>query len=204
MLLRAGHDEAATRGHRGQAIVGRDPRDPRRASSRGFDALTAPKKTFSQSSPTESPWSTRERIAILLWEPCWTVFCRWTPKPLNGWRLAWLRLFKARISGRPFVHPRARIQLPWNLCMHDQSCLGDRANAYNVWARSRAAEARPSRRRLTYAGARTLPCRCKQPRSRSANVLSLERGRSSCRASPLGSMLWWGHVRSSPRMWKLM
>lgn len=82
--------------------------------------------------PHPSPWSLGQRIRLLLWEWCWRLFCVWTPKPLNRWRLAWLRLFGARIVGRPFVHQRARIQVPWHLTLHDRSCLGDRANAYSL------------------------------------------------------------------------
>ena len=93
---------------------------------------TPPLKTYDQNSPEESPWSLQQRVAMLLWEFCWMAFCVWTPKPLNRWRLFWLRLFGARLHGVPFVHQRARIQIPWNLTMHDRSCLGDRANAYTL------------------------------------------------------------------------
>jgi putative colanic acid biosynthesis acetyltransferase WcaF len=89
-------------------------------------------KTFDQKSPYESPWSLRQRIAMLLWEYCWAVFCRWTPKPFNPWRLVWLRLFGAKIHGLPFVHQRARIQIPWNLTMYDRASMGDRTNAYSL------------------------------------------------------------------------
>jgi putative colanic acid biosynthesis acetyltransferase WcaF len=67
-----------------------------------------------------------------LWEFCWFLFCAWTPKPLNPWRLFWLRVFDAKIHGTPFVHQRARIAIPWNLTLHDRACLGDRANAYSL------------------------------------------------------------------------
>jgi len=89
-------------------------------------------KTHSQSSPYASPWSLRERIGILLWSLCWPLFCAWTPKPLNPWRLLWLRLFGARLSGKPFVHQRARIAIPWHLTLHDRACLGDRTNVYSL------------------------------------------------------------------------
>ena len=69
---------------------------------------------------------------MLLWESVWWLFCRWTPKPLYRWRLFWLKLFGARITGTPFVHQRARIQIPWNLILHERACLGDRANAYSL------------------------------------------------------------------------
>jgi putative colanic acid biosynthesis acetyltransferase WcaF len=82
-----------------------------------------------QARAEESPWSLGNRILRLIWEFCWAVFCSWTPKPLNRWRLAWLRLFGANIHGCPFVHQRARIAIPWNLTIHDRAVLGDRANA---------------------------------------------------------------------------
>jgi putative colanic acid biosynthesis acetyltransferase WcaF len=85
-----------------------------------------------QKSAYDSPWSDSHRVMRVLWEFCWFLFCSWTPKPLNEWRLFWLRVFDARIDGTPFVHQRARIAVPWNLILHDRACLGDRANAYSL------------------------------------------------------------------------
>lgn len=85
-----------------------------------------------QTSAQDSPWPLADRILRLLWEFTWFVFCSWTPKPLNGWRLFWLRVFDAKIAGTPFVHQRARIAIPWNLTLGDRACLGDRANAYSL------------------------------------------------------------------------
>jgi putative colanic acid biosynthesis acetyltransferase WcaF len=85
-----------------------------------------------QKSAYDSPWSPSQRVLRMLWEFCWVVFCVWTPKPLNEWRLFWLRVFDAKIHGKPFVHQRARILIPWNLTLHDRACLGDRANAYTL------------------------------------------------------------------------
>ena len=87
-----------------------------------------------QESQFASPWTTSERFLRVLWQICWALFCVWTPKPLNEWRLFWLRVFDAKIDGRPFVHQRARIEIPWNLTLHDRACLGDRANAYTLGA----------------------------------------------------------------------
>ena len=101
--------------------------------------------TYAQESAYRSPWSTGYRIKLLLWQICWAAFCAWTPKPLNAWRLIWLRLFGAKLADTAFVHQRARIQIPWNLTMEDRACLGDRANAYTLGpvimrARSTAAQ----------------------------------------------------------------
>lgn len=60
------------------------------------------------------------------------LLCYWTPKFLNPWRLSILKLFGAKISGNPFVHSKARIQIPWHLTMLDRACLGERANAYSL------------------------------------------------------------------------
>src|SRR5437764_4717787 len=85
-----------------------------------------------QSAAQESPWSSGDRALRLLWEFCWFAFCVWTPKPANPWRLFWLDVFGATIEGKPFVHQRARIAIPWHLTLRDRACLGDRANAYSL------------------------------------------------------------------------
>jgi putative colanic acid biosynthesis acetyltransferase WcaF len=79
-----------------------------------------------------SPWSLRSRVALLVWEYAWLGLCQWTPKPFNVWRLLVLRAFGAKIEGRPFVHQRARIQIPWNVSLGDGACIGDRAALYSL------------------------------------------------------------------------
>ena len=90
------------------------------------------KQIHPQDTQFDSPWTMSQRIKMLLWEYTWLILCSWTPKPANGWRIFILKLFGAKIYGNPFVHQRARIQIPWNLTMHHKSCLGDRANAYSL------------------------------------------------------------------------
>ena len=89
-------------------------------------------KHYQQKSIYDSPWSFREKVKMFLWEYAWALLCSWTPKPLNGWRVFWLRAFGATLNGKPFIHQRARIQIPWNLTMHDRACIGDRANIYSL------------------------------------------------------------------------
>jgi putative colanic acid biosynthesis acetyltransferase WcaF len=88
--------------------------------------------THKQDSAYASPWSRTQKVRMLLWALSWLAMCRWTPKPLNAWRLMWLKIHGAAIHGRPFVHQRARIAIPWNLTLHDRACLGDRAVAYSL------------------------------------------------------------------------
>lgn len=89
-------------------------------------------KIYKMKSPYESPWNLRERACLLAWKLCWTFLCAWTPKACNPWRLCWLKIFGCKVEGRPFVHQRARIEIPWNLTLCDRACLGDGASAYSV------------------------------------------------------------------------
>ena len=94
--------------------------------------MPEPLYTHEQATQWSSPWSRGERIRLLVWDLAWPLLCGWTPKPLNPWRLLVLRLFGAHIHGTPFVHQRARVQMPWKLTLRDGACLGDRANAYTL------------------------------------------------------------------------
>lgn len=85
-----------------------------------------------QESQYSSPWTKGQRIKMLLWQFVWSFLCSWTPKPANRWRVFWLKAFGGKVYGRPFIHQRARIQIPWNLILHDRAALGDRANAYSL------------------------------------------------------------------------
>lgn len=91
-----------------------------------------PLHTYQQDSAYSSPWNRTQKLRMLLWEWSWLLMCQWTPKPMNAWRLMWLKLHGAKIYGRPFVHQRARIAIPWNLTLHDRACLGDGAVAYSL------------------------------------------------------------------------
>jgi putative colanic acid biosynthesis acetyltransferase WcaF len=84
------------------------------------------------SSRYASPWPLPARIRLLVWSLVWPLLCQWTPKPLNAWRLLWLRIFGCNIEGIPFVHQRARVQIPWNVTLHHRSSVGDRANLYSL------------------------------------------------------------------------
>jgi putative colanic acid biosynthesis acetyltransferase WcaF len=43
-----------------------------------------------------------------------------------------LKFFGATITGCPFVHSKAWIQVPWHLTMHHRACLGERSVAYSL------------------------------------------------------------------------
>lgn len=94
--------------------------------------MKPPLHTHAQADAYTSPWTLRRRLELLAWDYAWALTCRWTPKPLNSWRLLVLRLFGAEIHGTPFVHQRARITHPRNLVLHHRACIGDRAHLYTL------------------------------------------------------------------------
>lgn len=79
-----------------------------------------------------SELSLQNRLARACWALAWGVFCRFSPRPLHGWRRAWLVLFGARMHRTAAVYPSARIWAPWNLEMGARSALGDEVECYNV------------------------------------------------------------------------
>jgi putative colanic acid biosynthesis acetyltransferase WcaF len=66
------------------------------------------------------------------WQITHAILFRPTPKFLNGFRLLLLRLWGAKIIGRPFVSQSARIRIPWHLELHDRASIGERADIYNL------------------------------------------------------------------------
>jgi len=85
-----------------------------------------------QKSPYQNPWPWWTQVLLSCWRFSWLVFCRWTPKFFNPWRILVLKVFGANLSGMPFIHSTARIQIPWNLTMKHRACLGEHTNAYSL------------------------------------------------------------------------
>ena len=80
----------------------------------------------------DSPWSKRTRVRLFLWRTAIPFLFACTPKPLNAWRVAVLRLFGAKIGAGAFIHPRARIEQPWNIELGPGASVGDRAQLYSL------------------------------------------------------------------------
>jgi putative colanic acid biosynthesis acetyltransferase WcaF len=91
-----------------------------------------PLVTKDQSSAYDSPWPLSTRLKLVGWIIVWSILFRPSPKPLSPWRVLLLKLFGARISGRPFVSNSARVKFPWNLILEDHACLSPGCNVYNL------------------------------------------------------------------------
>jgi putative colanic acid biosynthesis acetyltransferase WcaF len=74
-------------------------------------------------------FSNRARRA--LWNTCWLLLFRPTPRPFHAWRSLLLRLFGATIGPHCHIYPSARIWAPWNLICADHVAIGPGAEIYN-------------------------------------------------------------------------
>lgn len=74
-------------------------------------------------------WTRREQAGRLLWALATPLFVL-SPRPLWSWRRALLRFFGAQVGPGVHIYPSARITLPWNLNLGEQSAVGERAILY--------------------------------------------------------------------------
>lgn len=71
------------------------------------------------------------RLKRFIWNLCWALLYRTSPRPLHGWRSALLRMFGAKIGRDCHFYPGSRIWAPWNLICEDQVSAADGAEIYN-------------------------------------------------------------------------
>lgn len=73
----------------------------------------------------------RNRLRRLVWQVCWTILFRTSPRPFHAWRAFLLRRFGARLGPNCHIYPAARIWAPWNLFCADQVTAADGVEIYN-------------------------------------------------------------------------
>jgi len=86
----------------------------------------------SAADPYLRPAFTRgDRLRRLVWNICWAVFYRLSPRPFHEWRSMVLRLFGSSMGPNCHFYPGSRIWAPWNLTCADQVTAGDGVEIYN-------------------------------------------------------------------------
>ncbi|MFI4917803.1 MAG: putative colanic acid biosynthesis acetyltransferase [Phycisphaerales bacterium JB060] len=78
----------------------------------------------------KSPYSTKEKIARLLWSVVQATLFRWTFHNWYGVRRAILSAFGAKLDPSARIRRTVRIEIPWNLTIGPDSSVGDRAILY--------------------------------------------------------------------------
>jgi len=76
-------------------------------------------------------FSFRDRLARQLWNICWLLLYRPSPRPLHSWRALLLRVFGAKMGRKCHFYPGSKIWAPWNLTCADLVAVGDGAEIYN-------------------------------------------------------------------------
>lgn len=83
--------------------------------------------------PTLRPsFSFQDRFRRAVWNLCWLLFYRTSPRPFHAWRAMLLRLFGAKLGPRSHFYPGSRVWAPWNLVCADWVTAGDGAEIYNA------------------------------------------------------------------------
>jgi putative colanic acid biosynthesis acetyltransferase WcaF len=97
----------------------------------GYNAAEAKHSTANGDPYTRPAFSFGNRLRRIAFQGCWSLLCRFTPRPLHGWRILILRCFGAKIVSPGYIYPNCRIWAPWNLVCADHVTVGDGAEIYN-------------------------------------------------------------------------
>jgi putative colanic acid biosynthesis acetyltransferase WcaF len=76
-------------------------------------------------------FSIGNRLRRLLWNICWLLLYRISPRPFHAWRSTLLRLFGATMGPDCHFYPGSKIWAPWNLICANQVTAADGAEIYN-------------------------------------------------------------------------
>jgi putative colanic acid biosynthesis acetyltransferase WcaF len=76
-------------------------------------------------------FSLGNRVRRLVWNICWGLLYRLSPRPLHGWRSLLLRMFGATMGPNCHFYPESKVWAPWNLICADQVTAGDGVEIYN-------------------------------------------------------------------------
>jgi putative colanic acid biosynthesis acetyltransferase WcaF len=81
----------------------------------------------------QNVFSRKNQIARLIWSVVWALLARPFPRNIfSSWKRFLLRLFGAEIHATANIYSSVRVYMPWNLEMHEYSCLAPDVDCYNV------------------------------------------------------------------------
>jgi putative colanic acid biosynthesis acetyltransferase WcaF len=76
-------------------------------------------------------FSVQNKLRRLIWNICWLIFYRASPRPFHSWRSLLLRVFGAKMGPDCHFYPGSKVWAPWNLECADQVAVADGAEIYN-------------------------------------------------------------------------
>ncbi len=76
-------------------------------------------------------FSFKNRVRRQIWNVCWLLLYRISPRPFHAWRAMLLRMFGATMGPNCHFYPASKVHSPWNLFCADQVTAGDGVEIYN-------------------------------------------------------------------------
>ena len=76
-------------------------------------------------------FSLKNRLRRQVWNVCWLLLYRISPRPFHAWRAILLRAFGATLGPNCHFYPGSKVHSPWNLTCADQVTAGDGVEIYN-------------------------------------------------------------------------
>ena len=76
-------------------------------------------------------FSLKNRLQRLVWNICWALFYRLSPRPMFAWRAMLLKLFGATLAPGCKFYPASKIHSPWNLFCAELVAVADGVEIYN-------------------------------------------------------------------------
>jgi putative colanic acid biosynthesis acetyltransferase WcaF len=76
-------------------------------------------------------FSLGNRLRRLVWNTCWVIFYRFSPRPFFAWRALLLKAFGAKLASGCKFYPRSIVHSPWNLVCEELVAVADGAELYN-------------------------------------------------------------------------
>jgi putative colanic acid biosynthesis acetyltransferase WcaF len=76
-------------------------------------------------------FSLNDRLRRLVWNICWAVFYKLSPRPFHSWRSFLLCSFGAKMGPNCHFYPGSKVWAPWNLICANQVTAGDGVEIYN-------------------------------------------------------------------------
>ena len=80
---------------------------------------------------TRPAFSIGNRFRRLVWNLCWLLLYRISPRPFHAWRAMLLRLFGATLGSDCHFYPASKVWAPWNLVCADHVAAADGVEIYN-------------------------------------------------------------------------
>lgn len=76
-------------------------------------------------------FSLANRLHRLVWNICWLLLYRPSPRPMHFWRALLLRAFGAKLGAKCYFYPSSKVWAPWNLHCAERVSVADGAEIYN-------------------------------------------------------------------------